>query len=215
MDAQIFDRMTRKLATGSSRRVLLRRFAAGFIGLAAVHATAGRTQAQTCAGIQESCAEIDCCYGYGCNENSICIAAAECSEFGEGCLVDEQCCQGYFCGEAGTCIAGAECSGFSTGCDIDDDCCSDLVCNQDGLCDAPGGNTDGGTDSGGNSDGGESTDVTELPGTGSGSGNSSTPWLAGAAAITAGAALIGGARLRTQPVPVDQKNAGTSSRCGE
>jgi hypothetical protein len=139
----------------------------------------------------------------------ICIAAAECSELGGGCLVDEQCCQGYFCGEAGTCIAGAECSGFNTGCDVDDDCCSDLVCNSDGLCIVPGGNADG--DGEPNSGGGGSTEVTELPGTGSGSGISSTPWLAGAAAVTAGAALFGGARLRSQPDPVNRDKSGSNS----
>ena len=42
--------------------------------------------------------------GYGCNENNICIAAAECADLGGGCLVDEQCCGDLVCDASGTCI---------------------------------------------------------------------------------------------------------------
>jgi hypothetical protein len=104
MDGQRFDQITKALATGSSRRAFVRRCAAGLIGLTAVRAGAGSAHAQTCAGIQESCAEIECCAGYGCNEEKICIAAAECAQLGGGCLVDEQCCDGNVCSEDGLCV---------------------------------------------------------------------------------------------------------------
>lgn len=201
MDDQTFDRLARKLATRSSRRALLRQFAAGMAGLVVVRATAGQVQAQTCAGIQESCETLDCCEGYGCNENFICIAAAECAELGGGCLTHEQCCQGYFCDETGTCIAGAACSGFGAGCESDDDCCDDLVCNADRLCVGPSPDAGNGSGTNGETGEGESTDVTELPGTGAGGDNAARPWLASAAVAAAGAALIGGARLRPKPVP--------------
>jgi hypothetical protein len=193
MDSQAFDRLTVSLATGHSRRVLLRRLVGGAIGLAAIRASTGRTLAQSCAGIQESCAELDCCFGYGCDENNVCIAAAECADFGEGCLADEQCCGAYFCGEAGTCIAAAECAGLGQVCKIDENCCDGLVCDDSGACTNPAGDDDGS----------EGMAAKELPGTGVGSSAhdpSSTIWLAGVAAAAAGAGLIGGSRLRAQPV---------------
>jgi hypothetical protein len=193
MDSQAFDRLTVSLATGHSRRQLLRRLVGGAIGLAAIRASAGRTLAQSCAGIQESCVELDCCFGYGCNEDNICIAAAECADFGEGCLTHEQCCGAYFCGETGTCIAAAECASLGQVCKIDENCCDDLVCDDSGACANPA------DDNGGNG----GTAATELPGTGVGSSahaSSSTNWLVGVAAAAAGGALIGGSRLRAQPV---------------
>jgi hypothetical protein len=193
LDTRTFDTLTVKLATGHSRRQLLRRLVGGAIGLAAIRVSAGRTQAQSCAGIQESCVDLDCCEGYGCDENDICIAAAECSDFGEGCLTDEKCCGAYFCGETGTCIAAAECASLGQVCKIDENCCGDLVCDESGACTNPADDSDG---SGG-------TEATQLPGTGVGYSihtPSSTNWLAGVATATAGAALIGGSRLRARPV---------------
>jgi hypothetical protein len=189
VDPRTFDTLTMTLATGHSRRRLLRRFIGGAIGLVAVGAAGGRTQAQACAGIQESCADLDCCEGYGCDENDICIAAAECADFGEGCLTDEQCCGAYFCGETGICIAAAECAEPGQRCKVDENCCGDLVCDERGACADPSGDDDGSGDT-----------ATELPGTGAGPAASSTNWLAGAAVAAAGAAVIGGSRLRARPV---------------
>lgn len=193
MDDRTFDKITVWMASERSRRDLFRRFAGGIIGLAAINATTTDARAQACAGIQESCAERDCCEGYGCNEDNLCIAAAECAGLGGGCLAHEQCCQGYYCDETGTCIAGAECSGFATGCDVDDDCCGDLVCNADGLCFGPG--RDAGDNGGGA--------ATELPNTGVGHTDSPANWIAGLAAVAAGTAFISGKRLREQTEPVD------------
>jgi hypothetical protein len=189
MDPRTFDTLTMMLATGNTRRQLLRRIIGGAIGLSAIGAAGGRTLAQSCAGIQESCADIDCCEGYGCDENDICIAAAECADFGEGCLTGGQCCGAYFCSEGGTCIAAAECAEPGQRCKVDENCCGDLVCDERGACANPSGDVDG---SGGT--------ATELPGTGTGTTASSTNWLAGAAVAVAGASVIGGARLRAQAV---------------
>jgi hypothetical protein len=149
----------------------------------------GRALAQSCASIQESCADIDCCEGYGCDENDICIAAAECADFGQGCLTDEQCCGANFCGEGGTCIAAVECAEPGQRCKVDENCCGDLICDERGGCANP---FDGDDGSGGT--------ATELPATGAGPTVSSPNWLAGAAVAAAGAAVISGARLRAQPV---------------
>jgi hypothetical protein len=134
MESHAFDQLTMSMATGQSRRQLLRRLVGGAIGLVAIRASASRTLAQSCAGIQESCEELECCFGYGCNEDNICIAAAECADFGEGCLTHEQCCGTYFCGETGICIAAAECADFDQVCKVDENCCDDLICGEDGKC---------------------------------------------------------------------------------
>jgi hypothetical protein len=190
MDPRTFDTLTVTLATGHSRRQFVRRLIGGVFGLAVIQLSPGRTLAQACAGIQESCVDLDCCDGYGCDDNNICIALAECADFGEGCLTDAQCCGAYFCGETGTCIAAAECAELGQVCKIDENCCDDLVCDDSGACIQP---TDDSDENG--------VSATELPDTGVGAATSSTNWLAGAVAATAGVALLGGVRLRAQPAP--------------
>ncbi len=215
MNTRSFDSLARTMATPQSRRQLLQRLAGGAIGLAAIRAATEGSQAQTCAGIQESCVDAECCFGYGCDENNICIAIAECADFGEGCLTHEQCCGAYFCGETGVCIAAAECADIGQICKIDENCCDGLVCDASGACTAP---APAPSDDSGDSEGGVTTEtelpaggtVVDLPDTGVGGSAhdaSRASWMTGvAAAGGAGAALIARSRLRTQrvrrPVPV-------------
>jgi hypothetical protein len=183
MDTRKFDELTVQLASGLNRRQLFKGIFGGALGLTTAGSLQRATMAQECAGIQESCAELDCCDGYGCDENDICIAIAECADIQEGCLTHEQCCEGLFCGETGICIAAAECVSEGGGCEIDENCCDDRVCGEEGVC------VDG------------ISAGTTLPNTGINPGGQGSGWMMASVAAIGSAALAAGAFLRRDGSP--------------
>src|SRR5680860_1063274 len=134
MDPRRFDTLTVQIASRLTRRQVMKGMAGGALGIVVGDLAAQTTGAQACAGITDSCAAAECCEGFTCNENDICIAIAECADLGGGCQAHEQCCEGYFCGDTGICIAAAECVSEGGGCEVDENCCDDRVCGEDGLC---------------------------------------------------------------------------------
>lgn len=104
----------------------------------------GGGTAGTCAGYNESCAELPCCDGLACKGGAVCIAvdaAAQCAFAGESCAV-LGCCAGATCGVDLLCIAagGGEaapaCSGQGLSC-AELACCDGLVCGGEGICITP------------------------------------------------------------------------------
>lgn len=204
MNASWFDDLARREAVTPSRRRVIKGLLGGMLGLTALGTSGTRSQAATCAGIQESCADVECCEGYGCNEDRICIAAAECATLGQGCLTNEQCCSGHglVCGDNKTCIAAAECATAGQGCKADSQCCGtgDLVCGDAGIC----------VTAGGTSGSGEAGGTTTLPGTGAGPGRAGGR-IAGAATAAGTAALVGGVLLRER---ANRGDADASGKAG-
>jgi hypothetical protein len=169
--------------------------------------------APVCAAEGEACAMIDggpsaCCDGLVCSTDGTCVVPGPiCSAEGETCEGDSDCCDGICCngacraiecciddpnpnarcGDGQTCQEGTCETVGGVGCANDSDCAGDTCCCGDGTCSV------------------DCCDpkepVTQLPVTGSGSGQDlASGWL-GAAVGGAAAAFLGGKVLR------DQKNA--------
>lgn len=187
MDRQRSDPLARRLAGGASRRQLLKGLG-GALGVGAARVVTGRAGVQGGADVGQPCAPAGGCQGLSCDENRVCIAAAECAGLGGGCQMDEQCCQDSVCGETKTCVAAAECAG--AGCQIGEQCCGDLVCRDTGVCAAAGGSAPP------LSQPRASGPATSLPNTGAGEpqpGGGGRAWLA---AVAGAAALLVGKRRR-------------------
>ncbi len=140
MDGQRFDEITKAVASGTSRRLLLRGLVAGVAGLL----TAGRGRAQVeavqrCKGAGGTCgSDRDCCQNNParCANGKCCPKPRYCEATGTCCPPGQRCCNGECtsgpCRKAQgeTCAAGRECtSGFC----VDGVCC-DTACA--GECEA-------------------------------------------------------------------------------
>jgi hypothetical protein len=137
MDGTRFDAMTKALATGRSRRGVLKVLAGAAVALGATAVGAPSLRAQTCVGDGEDCTvDDDCCGRQTCGEDGTCGGpTAGCVAAGEDCA-NESCCQGFYCNDAGVCSAAAECASEGGGCDADEACCGDMICNEDRRCEA-------------------------------------------------------------------------------
>jgi hypothetical protein len=101
-----FDELTRLIAQGRSRREVLRLIAGGLVGgVAATSVVGSQVFAQDeCAGDGESCEDMDCCEGYGCNADLTCEASGGgCGLEGESCE-DQDCCEGLTCSDDLACV---------------------------------------------------------------------------------------------------------------
>jgi hypothetical protein len=208
MESIRFDRITRELANGTSRRGLFKILAGSAVafGVASIGAPSSQAQ-EACADPGDECTlNEDCCHGFYCNNDGVCAGAAECAETGGGCDADEACCGELVCGEDRTCAApessGPECAADAE-CGTDEICCSGAChaiecCIDDadpnarcpegtacfeGYCDAVAGELEG---------------TTSLPETGAGtSDDHAAGWLLSAATV-GGAAALAAIRLRAE-----------------
>ena len=116
MDRNRFDGLTKAMATGASRRTVLK----GLFGGAAVGAgitlvpQAAGAQDEICIEAGEACEMVDgatpCCGSYTCFE-AICDNAKGCWDVEDECDADYQCCdEGYVCVD-GTCSAPTSAGG--------------------------------------------------------------------------------------------------------
>lgn len=216
-----FDELTRELASGRSRRDVLRMMIGGAAGFAALRMTEGVEAQGTCVFETGAPCEsnANCCEPYVCFEGQ-CDIPKGCVDPGLLCVDDFPCCEGSICvegvcSEAGICIAGGQ------ACDIVvDECCAPYTCFE-GLCDIPRGCVgtgqpcaddfpccDGVTCVGGycaaSGDDDGTGDVTTLPTTGVGStGNDSPEWLGAAIAGGAAAAIVA-KTIRAKNDPAEQ-----------
>jgi hypothetical protein len=132
MESTRFDRITRELAIGSSRRGVLKLLAGTAVALGATTIAAPSSRAQeACAQPGDDCAiNEDCCQGFYCNDDGICAGAAECATEGGGCDADEICCGDLICGDDRMCAAPAS---AGQECAADEECASDEICCG-GVC---------------------------------------------------------------------------------
>jgi hypothetical protein len=156
VDAQRFDRMTRRIGTGVDRREVLRLVGAGLLALGGSWPSRHRTQAQIAPG-QATCSQdaeclardADPCTGAACVDGTctyfivdcipghVCCGNGACCPTGEaaGCLADADCapagsdpCEGVRC-EGGTCAP------FLATCAPDFACCGNgACCPSNGGC---------------------------------------------------------------------------------
>ena len=148
MDGRQFDRFTRELGAGRSRRSLVRGAAASIFGIGAfgrLRQEAGAT-AVICAGQDEECVSdggegLECCPGYICligENNSYCVPEESgCVGHYESCA-GEECCEGYVCSseqycaiESPVCGTDWDACGYYEG-DVLTTCCDGFECVNGG-----------------------------------------------------------------------------------
>ena len=148
MDGRQFDRFTRELGSGRSRRSLVRGAAASIFGIGAfgrLRQEAGAT-AVICAGQDEECVSdggegLECCPGYICligENNSYCVPEESgCVGHYESCA-GEECCEGYVCSseqycaiESPVCGTDWDACGYYEG-DVLTTCCDGFECVNGG-----------------------------------------------------------------------------------
>jgi hypothetical protein len=135
-----FDRLTRELAAGTSRRRVLKMFAGAAVALGATAVISPTSRAAACGDPGAECTvNDDCCQGFYCNFDGVCAGAAECAGAGGGCDADEACCGRLTCSEEDRTCGGpsAGCAGAGESCDTDDACCGRSICRDDGTCGGP------------------------------------------------------------------------------
>lgn len=168
MDDSRFDRLTRTLARGASRRTVLKTLAGSLLGLGVVSSAQAETLCggpgvhcviddECCLGSCENrrcacpfgqrfCDDVcaECCYDGDCLDNGRCEAGScvsTCLTAGQdGCADATPCCAGHACC-GGTCLAGADCCTAQGGAACGDACCGGATprCCQDGTCIPDGG----------------------------------------------------------------------------
>ena len=169
MDGQKFDKLTRSLATGTSRRTLMKLLGgatiAGVAGVAVTKAPAAYAQAGTgCTlGTEEPCGD----------DTLVCCATAESYGTPGGAQI---CTSGMTgCQASDECVTGTDntCGFFNFTYDLDYVCCNyGGAPGSAGTCVA------------------ESTCVVKPPDTGAGTSSDTSNWIAPAAAIGAAAAVL-------------------------
>lgn len=141
MDPQRFEAFSRALATGPSRRGVLKGIVGAILGGSLVGARSA-TAGQSCAGPGESCSSgADCCSGE-CSDAGVCYCTDP-SRPWVGCECqqgDASACNGDadLCCDDGTCASPmtgckSTCTEAGDTCSSDADCCSGK-CSDEGMC---------------------------------------------------------------------------------
>jgi hypothetical protein len=138
MDGQRFDSFTRLLASGGSRRGLLRAVAGLGVGLLVGIGRNGPVAADHCGLLGTTCDPEGrpCCPGFGCDPDTL-TCERVCASLTDPCAADGDCCPDLFCIE-GACGRPSECTEFLQPCTSSDECCGTQFgtgfCSSQGLC---------------------------------------------------------------------------------
>lgn len=131
MDDRKFDRFSREMVSGRSRRDAIKLLFGGVAAIAIGNALTGDASAQSvCSLFGEDCiVDSDCCAGLAC----LGICTPSCASLLFPCETDGDCCAGLVCNASDVCANPPTCAPEAASCASDGDCCDDLTCSS-GYC---------------------------------------------------------------------------------